>query len=127
MRPDFWNIDTDTNFVLDAKPFTRFQLITRAQSDLQKQTWIKAAAHEDGGGLETGTPSLTEPQNAIRHLRKKGSHTEAKALEYIVVGYFIDPRTEDTGHHTWCKRCGPKQRATRLHTAYHCPDNKNIT
>ena len=56
-----------------------------------------------------------------------GFYKEAKALEYIVVGYFLDPEAAKTDHTTWCKRCVGKKRATRFHTAYLCPDNKHIT
>ena len=79
MRPDFWKVDDSTNILLDSKPFTTIQIIARDQIDLQRQAWKNAAAHEHGGGLETGIPSLIEAQNAMRYLRKHGFYKEAKA------------------------------------------------
>ena len=52
-RPDLWAVDKETTITLNSNPFTRFQLIARAQNDLQEQNWKTAAAHEHGGGFET--------------------------------------------------------------------------
>ena len=62
----------------------------------------------------------------MKFLKKKGFHAAAKALEYVIVGFFHDPGEQEQGHKVWCKRCGTKARATRYHTAYACLDNKNI-
>ena len=84
-RPDLWQVEEGTSIVLDRSPFARFQIIARAQVDLQRQVWKQAALHEHGGGLETGIPSLQAARNGIRYLRKHGFFIQARAFEYIVV------------------------------------------
>ena len=100
--------------------------IARAQVDLQRQVWKEAALHEHGGGLETGIPSLQAARNAIRYLRRHGFFAQARALEYILVGFFQDPDDNTPLQLAICPRCALGKRATRYHTAYECSDNLEI-
>ena len=111
-RPDLWHTSDGTQIKIGNKPFSRFQLIARAQEDLQRQVWVKASNHQHGKGLETGIPSFEAVRKAIKYLGKEGFHIEARALEYVMVGFFRDPGEEESGHMTSCKRCGKKARAT---------------
>ena len=62
----------------------------------------------------------------MKCLRKHGYYREAKALEYVMVGFFRDPTEEDEPHIKCCKRCAKGKLATRFHKAYECDDNRNI-
>ena len=79
-RPDLWQVEEGTTIEVNQQPFTRFQTVARAQVDLQNQVWQQASKHEHGGGLETGIPSLQAAHQAMKYLRKKGFHKEARAL-----------------------------------------------
>jgi len=125
-RPDLWQVEEGTHVVLDKEPFSRFQVIARAFHDLQGKVWAKAAEHEHGGGLETGIPSFEGARSAIKYLKRNGLFKEARALEYILVGFFKDPEPDDHSHTAFCPRCAKRKRATRFHTTYECPDNENI-
>ena len=76
--------------------------------------------------METGIPSFEGARSAIRYLKKNGLFREARALEYIMVGFFEDPEPNDDSHTAFCPRCAKRKRATRFHTAVACPDNENI-
>ena len=78
------------------------------------------------GGLETGIPSFEGVRSAIRYLKKNGLFREARALEYIMVGFFKDPEPNDDSHTAFCPRCAKRKMATRFHTTYDCLDNDNI-
>lgn len=75
-RPDFQKIDEGTSINLDGRLVTGFQVIGRAQTDLQQQVWTNPANHEHGKGLETGIPSFTAARRAIIHLRNN-AHVSA--------------------------------------------------
>ena len=122
-RPDLWHVEEGTSICIDKSPFARFQTIARAQVDLQGQVWKHAALHEHGGGLETGIPSMQSARNAFRYLRKHCFFVQARAFEYIVVGFFQDPDESTPIQIAICARCAKGLKATRYHTTYECPDN----
>jgi len=126
-RPDLWHHVDGLSLHLDGKPFTRFRTIAAAHEALQSQAWKRASKNEHGAGLETGIPSFAAARRATKYLHKHGFHKQAKALEFVLVGFFRDPEPDEPGHKAWCKRCGKKARATRRHTVYECPDNENIS
>ena len=125
-RPDLWQVEEGTNIEVTKLPLAKFQIIARAQHDLQVKVWAKAAAHEHGGGLETGIPSFQAARDAVRYLKKHGYYAEARALEYVLVGFFRDPDENTPPNLIHCPRCANKLRATRYHTTYECDDNRKI-
>jgi len=127
-RPDLWHHADGNSLHLDGKPFTRFRTIAAAHEALQNQAWKRAAKNEHGAGLETGIPSFAAARRAIKYLHKHGFHKQAKALEFVLVGFFFrDPEPDEPGHKAWCKRCGKRARATRRRIVYECLDNENIS
>jgi hypothetical protein len=126
VKPDFWVVDKETTVHLNQHPFTRLQIISCATKDLQKKVWAKAARHQHGAGLELGLPSFEAARKAIKYFRKAGLHSAAKALEFILVGFFKDPEETDDRTICFCNRCGRRARATRHHIAYVCEDNSKI-
>ena len=125
-RPDLWNIEEGLNVQVSKEPFARVQTIARAHHDLQEQVWRKAAAHEHGKGLETGIPSMQAARVATKYLHRHGHHAQAKALEYILVGFFRDPDDSTPEHKRVCNRCAKGCVATRFHITYECDDNQQI-
>ena len=65
-RPDLWHLRDGTSIQIGNKPFSRFQLIARAQDDLQRQVWARASQHQHGSGLETGIPSFEAVRKTIK-------------------------------------------------------------
>ena len=125
-RPDLREMENVDIVEVNKQPFTRFQITARTHHDLQEEIWKKAAKHEHGKGLETGTPSFQAAREAIKYLKKHGYFVEARALEYVLVGFFRDPDNDTPSHLAICKRCTKSCRATRYHTTYECDDNNAI-
>ena len=125
-RPDLWNVAEGINVQVSKEPFARFQTIARAHHDLQVAVWKRAAEHEHGKGLETGIPSMHAARDATRYLHKHGHHVQARALEYILVGFFRDPEDTMPKHKRICNRCARGCVATRFHITYECEDNTKI-
>ena len=57
-RPDLWHMEEGGSLEMSKNPFAKFEIIAKAQNDLQEQVWKDAANHEHGKGLESGIPSL---------------------------------------------------------------------
>jgi hypothetical protein len=125
-RPDLWKVEEGLNVEVSKHPFARFQTQARAHHDLQEQVWKRAATHEHGAGLESGIPSLLAARHAMKYLKKHGYFVEARALEYVLVGFFRDPTEETPEHEGICKRCPKRCKATRFHSTYECLDNLEI-
>ena len=125
-RPDRWQANETTAVVVTQEPFTKFQVLARAHVDLQRRTWEQAAKHEHGVDLESGIHSFEAVRQGTKYLRKHGCHREAKALEYVMVGFYHDPTDDDEPHVILCKRCARGCRATRYHKTYECEDNQRI-
>ena len=58
--------------------------------------------------------------------KKHGYLAEARALEYVLVGFFRDPTDDMPDHEAIRKRCAKRCRATRFHSTYECADNQAI-
>ena len=84
--------------------------------------WERAAKHEHGGGLESGVPSVEAVRKAVKYLRRHGFSKEAKAFEFVMVGFYRDPLETDEPHTILCKQCATGARATRFHKTYIWPD-----
>ena len=76
-RPDLWQVEEGSNVEITKLPLTSFQVLARAQHDLQRKVWEKAAAHEHGGGLETGIPSFQAARDVAKYQKKHGYYAEA--------------------------------------------------
>ena len=120
-------VEEGLNVEINKAPFARFQTIARAQVDLENELWKHAGQHEHGGGLETGVPSMQAARKATSYLKKNGFYAEAKAFEYVLVGFFRDPDEHTKEHMISCSRCAKRIRATRFHNIYECSDNLSIS
>ena len=76
-----------------------------------------------GVGLSQASHPCWLLEKAVKYMRKQGLHVQARALEYIVVGFFHDPDDTTPEHLAICVRCAKGVKATRFHITYECPDN----
>jgi len=97
---------------------------------LEKQQWKKASKHHNGEGLESDLPSLTPASRAYADFIKQGKHSEAAALERLVVNkvWSKERLLEEkiiTDEEAGCERCGATFESD-FHRYYECSGNNHI-
>ena len=126
--PDKWMAPSrDMRVELDSgEPFLLGQLIAEVKKHAIGGCWTRAAARQDGSGLQRGRPDISISKRVHQWLRKNKRNDEAAALRAVTLGAVWPQGRRKAGSGggestaSNCPFCGGEATETLLHRFWQC-------